>query len=214
MPAGHRDNPVTRETVHRVYQFPEALRVAVGDRRRALGQTMRGFVAEAVAGELPGLVARLRQALPELGGPARPARLPLSETLLAQLRQAGAAVGLPASRLLLCCLARAAARKRRRRGTDADGARGGRVRRRGAPPGAAPAPAAETKEGAAPGESSHPAGEGGQSDPDLPSRPPSRPARIDSPGEPGRGFTPGNPPPQAGTARPRPLTRPPLREEP
>ena len=160
MPADHRDNPVTRETVHRVYQCPEALRLAVGERRRALGQTLRAFIAGAVEGELNRLVAQLREVLPLPTGATRPARLPLSEPLLKALRRAGDETGLPASRLLLACLARAARRRRRRRGTAQQGARGRRGQRRGRPAAdQTPAPAAGPDEKSAPEEPDPPAGE-------------------------------------------------------
>jgi len=112
----HRDNPVTRDTVWRVYQLPEELHRAVRQRRQALGQTLREFLVEAVATELPGLLVILREHLPAVAGVARPARLPLTEPLLEALRSAGAEAGLPAARLLLACLGRAARRKRRRGG--------------------------------------------------------------------------------------------------
>jgi hypothetical protein len=140
MPGEHRDNPVTRETVYRVYHLPEDLRSALRERRQVMGQTVREFVAYAIETELPGLVQLLREQLPVPGGEVRPARLPLTERLLEALKQAGDETGLPASRLLLACLARAARRKRRRRGTspptDGSGrahqeARGKRGRRRG-----------------------------------------------------------------------------------
>jgi hypothetical protein len=117
----HRDNPVTRETVWRVYQLPEELRRVVRERRQALGQTLREFLAEAIETELPGLLAVLREHLPVAAGVARPARLPLTEPLLEALRSAGAETGLPAARLLLACLGRAGRRKRRRRGRVAGG---------------------------------------------------------------------------------------------
>ena len=56
MPAEHRQNEVTRTTVHRVYRLGEGLRQALSYRRRDLGMTMRTFLAEAVEGELPALV--------------------------------------------------------------------------------------------------------------------------------------------------------------
>jgi hypothetical protein len=55
MPAEHRDNPLTRETVWRVFNIPEDLRDAVRQRRQALGQTVREFVAYTIETELPGL---------------------------------------------------------------------------------------------------------------------------------------------------------------
>ena len=110
----HRDNEITRNTVHRVYHIGEELRRAINTRRSALGMTVREFAAEAVQGELPGLMDSLRSLLPSPETDARPARLPMTELLLDDLREASQEVGIPAARLLLACLARAAARKRRR----------------------------------------------------------------------------------------------------
>jgi hypothetical protein len=152
--AQHRDNPLTRETVWRVYQLPEELRSAVRQRRQALGQTQREFLAYAIETELPGLLAVLREQLPAAAGQERPARLPLTEPLLEALRSAGAETGLPAARLLLACLGRAARRKRRRRGSGSaasQNAAGGRQRRsrREKPPGAPASPVEAGKTGAA-----------------------------------------------------------------
>ena len=105
----------TSTTVHRVYRLGEGLRQATASRRRDLGLTLATFLAEAVEGELPGLVEDLRPCLPAPDGKTRPARLPLTQALLGLLRQASADAGVPAAKLLAACLTRAAARKRRRR---------------------------------------------------------------------------------------------------
>jgi hypothetical protein len=135
-----------------VYPLPEELRTAMRQRRQALGQSLREFLAEAIETELPGLRAVLREHLPAPGGVLRPARLPLTEPLLEALRSAGTEACLPAARLLLACLGRAARRKRRRRGTGPRGARaaaGQRLGSRSEPqaeptPPAPPAPPAPT----------------------------------------------------------------------
>jgi hypothetical protein len=145
MSALHRNNPVTQEVLWRVYQLPEELRTAVRQRRQALGQTLRQFLAEAIETELPGLLAVLRERLPVAAGAARPARLPLTERLLEALRSGGAETGLPAARLLLACLGRAALRKRRRRVSASGGspsATGGRRRGDTRPASIAPPPPA------------------------------------------------------------------------
>lgn len=102
--------------LYRVYDLDEPLREAIRSRRASLGLSVAEFLAESVTQELPGLVRSLSDlglvASPETG--VRPARLPVSESILERLREAGGHVGLPASRLLLLCLARSAARKRRR----------------------------------------------------------------------------------------------------
>jgi hypothetical protein len=115
MAAEDRTDEDDSATVHRVYRIGEGLRQAMAVRRRDLGLTLRAFLTEAVEGELPGLVEALRACLPAPEGKMRPARLPLTQTLLDRLRQASADAGVPAAKLLAACLARAAARKRRRR---------------------------------------------------------------------------------------------------
>jgi hypothetical protein len=115
MAAEARTNEDDNPTVHRVYRLGEGLRQATASRRRDLGLTLRAFLAEAVEGELPGLVEDLRACLPAPDGKTRPARLPLTQALLGLLRQASADAGVPAAKLLAACLTRAAARKRRRR---------------------------------------------------------------------------------------------------
>jgi hypothetical protein len=128
MPDERRAGTQTR-LIHRTLRLAEPLREAIRDRRAARGQTLAGFLAEAVWGELPGLLAALAEA--GLAGGAgewdgtRPARLPLSAELLGELKAASRASGVPACRLLMACVARSAARKRRR-GGGRPGAKGGR----------------------------------------------------------------------------------------
>jgi hypothetical protein len=124
MSARHGSNELTVQTVHRVFPMPEGLRTAVKE-RHAKGLTLRQFIAESVAGELPRIVAALREALPCFEGDRRPFRAPLSESLLAALRKAAAETGVPATALLFACLGRSARRRRRH-----NGARAGRVQRR------------------------------------------------------------------------------------
>jgi hypothetical protein len=100
--------------VFRTYRLAESVRQSVRQRRTALGCTLREFLAKALR-ELPVVVEAVERALPNPRGPSRPARLPLSEELLAALRTASNRTGVAANRLLLACLCRATARKRRRR---------------------------------------------------------------------------------------------------
>ena len=130
MPAEHRENEVTRTTIHRVYRLGEGLRQALSSRRRDLGMTLRAFLAEAVEGELPALVEVLRAHLPTPEEKTRPARLPLTDALLAMLRQASEDTGVPAAKLLAACITRAAARKRRRRAAPLESATAKPTRRR------------------------------------------------------------------------------------
>jgi hypothetical protein len=114
MPAKHRPNPKTQETIYRVYRVPEPLRKAMRQRRAQRDQTVQEFIQTAVEDELP----RLVESLGKLHiGPAdpdsRPAKLPLNERLLATLRQASIETGLSQSQLLLASLRAATSRKRR-----------------------------------------------------------------------------------------------------
>lgn len=109
-----KPRPNSSPVAFRTYRLVECVRQAVRQRRAALGCTLRELLAEAVR-ELPDVVEAVERALPNPRGPSRPARLPLSEELLAALRTASNQTGLPANRLLLACLCRATARKRRRR---------------------------------------------------------------------------------------------------
>jgi hypothetical protein len=114
MPAKHRPNPKTQETVFRVYHVPEPLRKAMRKKRTQWKQTVQEFIQTAVADELPRLVESLGKlhigpADPE----ARPAKLPLDERLLASLKTASIDTGLPQSQLLIACLHTSAGRKRR-----------------------------------------------------------------------------------------------------
>jgi hypothetical protein len=130
MPAEHRENEVTRTTVHRVYRLGEGLRRALSARRKELGMTLRAFLADAVESELPALVEVLRAALPTPEGETRPARLPLTDALLGLLRRASGDTGVPAAKLLAACVTRAAARKRRRRSAPPERATAPSARRR------------------------------------------------------------------------------------
>jgi hypothetical protein len=80
IPPDPRPGPEGPGPVHRTYRIPEELRAAVLARRTALGQTVRAFVAGAVARELPALVealAALGLSRPAAAG-LRPIRLPLT----------------------------------------------------------------------------------------------------------------------------------------
>ena len=114
MPAKHRPNPKTQETVYRVYRVPEPLRKAMRQKRAQRGQTVQDFIETAVVDELPRLVESLGNLHIGAADPdARPAKLPLDERLLASLKKASIDMGLPQAQLLITCLRTAANRKRR-----------------------------------------------------------------------------------------------------
>ena len=53
MPAKHRPNPRTQETVYRVYHVPDPLRKAMNQKRAKWGETVQEFLTGAVERELP-----------------------------------------------------------------------------------------------------------------------------------------------------------------
>ncbi|NLS93920.1 MAG: hypothetical protein GXX96_17295 [Planctomycetaceae bacterium] len=113
MPARHRRNPKTQEVRHRVYHLPEDLRDAVHERRHKKGQTMQEFIRVAVDDELSHLVEALHGLGIKPYVDVRPAKLPLDDRLLGDLKVASEATGVPQSQLLLSCLRISASRKRR-----------------------------------------------------------------------------------------------------
>ena len=114
MPAKHRPNPKTQETVYRVYRVPEPLRKAMRQKRAKWGQTVQEFLAGAVDGELPRLVQMLGALGISGANPAaHPAKLPLDDRLLAELKRASEDTGLPQTPLFLACLQLSVKRRRR-----------------------------------------------------------------------------------------------------
>jgi hypothetical protein len=113
-PAKHRPNPRTQEVRYRVYRISESLREAIREKRLKRGQTVQEFIRTAVVDELPRLVETVKALGIVPGGlEARPAKLPLDERLLAELRKASGEVGLSQSQLLMSCLRTSVTRKRR-----------------------------------------------------------------------------------------------------
>ena len=114
MPAKHRPNPKTQETIYRVYRVPEPLRKTMRQKRTQRNQKMQEFIQAAVADELPRLVENLGKLhVGPVDPEARPAKLPLDDRLLGKLKQASTETGLPQSQLFLACLGSAVNRKRR-----------------------------------------------------------------------------------------------------
>lgn len=115
MTAKHRPAKRTLQTVHRTYRLSATLRKEMADKRKQFGLTVAGFLDRAITHELPQIVAELER----LGMPPgaskqdRPARLPLTDELLAALKRASNKTGIPASRLLVACVSRGNRRKRK-----------------------------------------------------------------------------------------------------
>ena len=116
MPAKKRANPITQETVYRVFYLDDPLIDQIKVSREKRGQTMREYCAEAIDTE----AQRLAKALLDLGVQStttgtRPVRLPLSDSLIETLHECRDVTDLPLSSILVVCLRRSAARKRRRK---------------------------------------------------------------------------------------------------
>ena len=114
MPARHRPKPKTIETVHRTYSFPTDTRKGMTLKRKEFEMTVSEFLTEAISNELPLLEERIEKlGLPKKTDQTwRPARLPMTDKLLAALKDASESTGIPASRLLLGSINRASRRKR------------------------------------------------------------------------------------------------------
>lgn len=100
------------ETVFRVYRLSEDLRKKVKAARDTRQMTFKGFIQGAVEQELPSLVTQLVGLGIKAKGTSRPARLPVSDRVLIQLREGSENTGVPATVLLHACLALSSGRKR------------------------------------------------------------------------------------------------------
>lgn len=103
------------DTNFRVYNMPETLRESYKKARDKRSVSTQEFITQAVGDELPALTKSLTQLCIVAAEDTRPDRLPMTDELLADLREASDATGLPQSTLLLACLNLASARKRRKR---------------------------------------------------------------------------------------------------
>ena len=114
MPAKHRPNPKTQATCFRVYRIPEPLRKAMNQKRKKWGQTVYQFIGSAVTHELPRLIEGLNAlGIMPTDPDARPAKLPLDEQVLMNLKKANEETGVPQTTLLLGALQLTVNRKRR-----------------------------------------------------------------------------------------------------
>ncbi len=115
MSAKKRANPITQETVFRVFYLDEPLIDQIKEVREKRGQTLREFCAEAIEGD----AERLVQALVDLGirsttTDTRPVRLPLSDSLIEILHECRDQTDLPMSTILAVCLRKSTTRRRRK----------------------------------------------------------------------------------------------------
>ena len=100
------------ETVFRVYRLSEDLRKKVKAARVKRQQTLKGLIEGAVEQELPALTKQLMALGIKARGASRPARLPVTDHLLDQLRQGSEETGVAATILLGACLSLSSGRKR------------------------------------------------------------------------------------------------------
>lgn len=98
-----RANPQTIKTIYRVYKIGESTRNCLKVGRESAETTNQKYLEMTVAAELPKLVDKLTN-LFAMSGVRRPARLPLSRSLIDTLNQASGTVGIPATKLLVACL--------------------------------------------------------------------------------------------------------------
>ena len=122
MPAKKRANPITQETIYRVFYLDDPLINQIKLSREKRGQTMREFCADAIDTE----AQKLAKALLDLGvqsttADTRPVRLPLSDSLLETLHECRDLTDLPMSTVLTLCLRKSAARKRQRKSSSKKG---------------------------------------------------------------------------------------------
>ncbi|WP_339910413.1 hypothetical protein [Symmachiella dynata] len=107
------------QITYRVWKLDAGLKEAIAEKRQARQQTLREFVAEAVATELSDLTTQLTElgiAIEDSASVA-PVRYPMAESTLKALRHASHWSGLDQSQLFVACLRLATRRKRRRTAT-------------------------------------------------------------------------------------------------
>jgi hypothetical protein len=104
MAAQHRANKRTQETVYRVYRLPEELRKRVKMKREKANVTLQSVIEASATESLPKIVATLKTMGLGFDGKKRPARLPMTDSLLGAFKVASKQTGIPASRLLQAAL--------------------------------------------------------------------------------------------------------------
>jgi predicted DNA binding CopG/RHH family protein len=104
MAAQHRANKKTQETVYRVYRLPEELRKRVRAKREKAGVNLQSVIKAASLESLPKIVNTLKTMGLGFDGKKRPARLPMTDSLLGAFKVASKQTGIPASRLLQAAL--------------------------------------------------------------------------------------------------------------
>lgn len=91
--------------LYRVYDLPESLRTKLKTKRAKAAATMSEVVQAAMVDSLPKIVDALnRTGFSSDGEPTRPARIPLTDACIRELKHASKETGIPVTRLLLACL--------------------------------------------------------------------------------------------------------------
>jgi hypothetical protein len=104
MAARHRTNKKTMETVYRVYRLPDELRKRIKAKREKANVTLQAVIEAASLESLPKIVSTLKTMGLGFDGKKRPARLPMTDSLLGAFKVASKQTGIPASRLLQAAL--------------------------------------------------------------------------------------------------------------
>lgn len=92
--------------LYRVYDLPESLRTKLKAKRTKAEATTSEIVQMALTESLPKIVEALTQTGFSFDGESRrPARIPMTEDCVRELKHASKETGIPVSRLLLACLA-------------------------------------------------------------------------------------------------------------
>ena len=104
MPARHRANKKTMETIYRVYRLPPKLISQVRAKREKHNVNTQSVIEAAATESLPKIVSTLQKMGMGLDGKKRVARLPMTDPLLGAFKVASKQTGVPASRLLQAAL--------------------------------------------------------------------------------------------------------------
>ena len=91
--------------LYRVYDLPESLRTKLKAKRAKASATTSEVVQAAMVKSLARIVAALKETGFSFDGePTRPARIPLTDDCVRELKHASKETGVPVTRLLLACL--------------------------------------------------------------------------------------------------------------
>lgn len=110
MTAKKRTNSRTQEAIYRTFPLSEQTRALMHQKRELEELTIAKFLEQAIEAHLPGIIDELKESLspPLDSDETRPARLPLTQSLLEALKQGSIETGLPQTRLLAACVHRVA----------------------------------------------------------------------------------------------------------